>query len=132
MLLPVALTTAGAAALVNLWLGIRVSRVRIAEKVLVGDGNNPRLVARMRAHLNFAEYTPVVLVLVALIELGAGTSFPLWLASGVYLLARVLHAFGMDGWRLGRMVGILLTWLVLLALAAYAILLAHSVGNPLR
>lgn len=67
IMLPVALTSAGAAALVNLWLGVRVSRVRIAEKIMVGDGGNPRLIARMRAQLNFAEYTPLVLVLIGLI-----------------------------------------------------------------
>lgn len=132
MLLPVALTTAGAAALLNLWLGIRVSQVRIAEKVLVGDGGNPRLIARMRAHLNFAEYAPIVLVLLALIELGGGNPQALWAASVVFLLGRVLHPFGMDGWRPGRQLGILTTMLVMLGLAVYALYLAYQFGNPMR
>lgn len=132
MLLPVALTTAGAAALLNLWLGVRVSQVRIAEKVLVGDGGNPRLIARMRAHLNFAEYAPIVLVLLALIELGGGNPQALWAASVVFLLGRVLHPFGMDGWRPGRQLGILTTMLVMLGLAVYALYLAYQFGNPMR
>lgn len=132
MLLPVALTTAGAAALLNLWLGVRVSQVRIAEKVLVGDGGNPRLIARMRAHLNFAEYAPIVLVLLALIELGGGNPQVLWAASALFLLGRVLHPFGMDGWRPGRQLGILTTMLVMLGLAVYALYLAYQFGNPMR
>ncbi len=132
MLLPVALTTTGAAALINLWLGVRVSQIRIAEKILVGDGGNPRLIARMRAQLNFAEYAPIVLILVALIELGGGSPLWLWLVSAIFLFGRVLHGVGMDGWRPGRMIGILTTMLVMVGLAGYAIFLAYQYGNPMR
>ena len=132
MLLPVALTTTGAAAVINLWLGVRVSRMRIAERVSVGDGGNPRLIARMRAQLNFAEYTPIVLLLIALIEFGAGSQLWLWVASALYLLGRLLHPIGMDGWMLGRQIGIWITLLVMLGLGVYAIYLASQYGNPLR
>jgi len=132
MLLPVALTTTGAAALINLWLGVRVSRTRMVEKVSVGDGGNPRLIARMRAQLNFAEYTPIVLILIALIEFGAGTQLWLWAASALYLLGRLLHPIGMDGWMPGRTIGIVSTMLVMLGLAGYALFLAYQFGNPLR
>jgi len=132
MLLPVALTTTGAAAVINLWLGVRVSRMRIAERVSVGDGGNPRLIARMRAQLNFAEYTPIVLLLIALIEFGAGSQLWLWVASALYLLGRLLHPIGMDGWMLGRQIGIGITLLVMLGLGIYAIYLASQYGNPLR
>lgn len=132
MLLPVALTTTGAAAVINLWLGVRVSRTRMVEKVSVGDGGNPRLIARMRAQLNFAEYTPIVLLLIALIEFGAGSQLWLWGASALYLLGRLLHPIGMDGWMLGRQIGIWITLLVMLGLGIYAIYLASQYGNPLR
>jgi uncharacterized membrane protein YecN with MAPEG domain len=132
MLLPVALTTTGAAALINLWLGVRVSRMRISEKVSVGDGGNPKLIARMRAQLNFAEYTPIVLILIALIEFGAGTQLWLWAAAALYLLGRLLHPIGMDGWMPGRTVGIATTMLVMLGLGVYAVFLASQYSNPLR
>jgi hypothetical protein len=124
-LLPVSLTTAAAAALINFWLGWRVSQVRISEKISIGDGGNLRLIARMRAQLNFAEYAPIVLILLALIELARGPNLWLWIVALVFVLARVLHAIGMDGWRLGRMLGILSTMLVMLGLASYAALLAY-------
>lgn len=130
--LPVALVTAGAAALLNFWLGLRVSRLRISEKILVGDGGNPRMIARMRAHLNFAEYAPLVLILIALIELARGTQLWLWVVAALFIVGRVLHAFGMDGWRQGRMIGIAITMLTMLGLAGYAVFLGYTGLNPLR
>jgi len=121
MILPIALTTTGAAALVNFWLAWRVGQVRVAEKISVGDGGNPRLIARMRAHLNFAEYVPVVLILIALIELAVGAQFWLWVVASVFLVARVLHAFGMDGWRFGRTAGMAGSSLIMIGLALYAV-----------
>jgi uncharacterized membrane protein YecN with MAPEG domain len=60
MILPITLSAAGAAALINLWLAIRVGRVRTSEKVLMGDGGNEGVIAAMRAHANFVEYTPFI------------------------------------------------------------------------
>jgi uncharacterized membrane protein YecN with MAPEG domain len=131
MLLPVALTTTGAAALINLWLGWRVGQVRTAEKISIGDGGNLRLIARMRAQLYFAEYAPVVLILIALLEFASGTQLWLWIAAAVFIIGRVLHGFGMDGWRLGRQIGIATTMLIMAGLALYAAWLGlQSRGAP--
>ena len=126
-LLPVSLTTAAAAALINFWLGLRVGQVRTAEKISVGDGGNLRLIARMRAQLNFAEYTPIVLILLALIELAREASIWLWVVALIYIVGRVLHAFGMDGFTFGRAAGTATTMLTMLGLAVYAALLAYRV-----
>ncbi len=126
----VSLTFAGALALLNLWLAFRVIQVRRAGKVLVGDGNNPLLTCRMRAQANFAEYTPFVLILMALIEISGGPKSWLWGIGIVYLLARIVHAFGMDGRTKAsplRSVGALVTWLVLLGLGLWAIWMASHV-----
>jgi uncharacterized membrane protein YecN with MAPEG domain len=136
MILPITLTVAGAAALINVWLGWRVGQRRISEKVSIGDGGNERLTARMRAHANYAEYTPFVLVLIGLIELAAGTTLWLWAVGGVYLIARIAHAFGMDRPAPNpfRMAGILVTMLTLAGLGLYAVALprlapaAHNGG----
>jgi uncharacterized protein len=131
MILPITLTAAGAAALINLWLAIRVGQKRIAGKVSIGDGGHPPLIARMRAHANFTEYTPYFLILVALIELASGTSTWLWLVVGVYLLARVAHGIGMDvveGQSKLRGIGIMVTMLVLVGLAIYALTIPYLSG----
>jgi uncharacterized protein len=42
MILPIALTTAAAAAIVNLWLGIRIGQVRTREKISIGEAGMRR------------------------------------------------------------------------------------------
>lgn len=126
IILPVTLCTAGAAAVINFWLALRISRIRLSEKVFVGDGGDDRLVRRMRAQLNFAEYVPLTLILLGLVELGAGSSIWLWGVGAAIVLGRILHAFGMDGWGLGRRIGIALTLLTMLGLAAYGIYLGSQ------
>jgi uncharacterized membrane protein YecN with MAPEG domain len=127
--LTVTLAAAAAAAVLNIWLSIRIGAVRRALSISVGDGGNESLERRMRAQANFVENTPFVLVLIAAIELaGAGGG---WLAyvAAAYFVGRVLHGFGMDGgnWSWGRMVGTLVTMLVLLGLAVVAALAAAGV-----
>jgi len=125
MILPVTLTAAGASALINLWLAVRVGQARTAAKVWVGDGGNEPLIARMRAQANFIEYTPIVLILFALIELASGSSLWLWIVMSVFLIGRVAHGFGMDGWKAGRGVGTLTTFVIMVGLAIYAIAIPY-------
>ena len=126
MILPITLTAAGAAALINLWLAIRVGQVRTKEKVSIGDGGNENVIRRMRAHANFTEFTPFILILIGAIELATGTSTWLWAVSSLYLVGRLLHAFGMDGFMPGRMIGTIISMVSLLGLGGYAIYVAHT------
>lgn len=133
MMLPITLTIAGAAALMNIWLAVRVSQLRVRHKVSVGDAGNARLASRMRAHANFVEYTPIFLILLALIELARGPQGWLWGVAIVYILARLAHPFGMDRPAPNplRMGGILVTWLVLVGLAGYALTIPYlERGRP--
>jgi uncharacterized protein len=128
LILPITLTIAGAAALMNVWLGLRVSLLRRRLKVSVGDGGQAAVAARMRAHANYTEYTPFFLILLALVELAAGSETWLWLIAILYILGRIAHALGMDreGANPLRVAGISITWLCLLGLAAYAIALSYQ------
>ena len=129
ILLPTTLATAAAAALINFWLANRVGRVRMREKISVGDGGHEGLSRRMRAQLNFAENTPFVLVLIAALELAGKGGLWLSLVGGAYMLARVLHGLGMDGgqWQWARMVGIVTTMLTHVVLAGAAVLVLLGV-----
>lgn len=131
MVLPITLTFAAAAALLNIWLAMRVGRVRQSQKVLHGDGGNSFLIQRMRAQANFVEYTPFVLILTGVIELALGSQSWLWILVLLYIIARVLHAFGMDSNSLSklRMVGIITTFLVTLILAATAVYAAYGTAQ---
>ena len=130
IILPISLTIAAGAALVNLWLSIRVGRVRTKEKVFVGDGGNELVTRRMRAHSNFVENTAFVLILLALVELGIGSSMWLWGVGALYLVGRILHAIGMDGMMWGRMVGTIITMLTQLGLALGALAQDEAVVEP--
>lgn len=120
-ILPVSLTLAAVAALINLWLMIRVGQVRTKENVMVGDGGNEAVIRRMRAHSNYIESTAFVMLLVVLIELAVGPSLWLWIAGGVYFVGRLAHAIGMDGKMNARFVGTITTLLTQLILAGWAV-----------
>ena len=125
IVLPVTLTAAAAAAIINIWLSIRIGQLRVKHKVSIGDDAGGPLTARMRAQLNFVENTAFVLILIAAIELsGRGNPWLAWVA-GIYMLGRVAHGFGMDGGALakGRTVGVLVTMLTQLGLAIVAVLI---------
>lgn len=126
MTLPITLSAVAAAALINVWLSIRCGQVRTAEKVSVGDGGNDKLIRRMRAHSNFNENTPIVLVLIAALELAHMGSTPLAAVAGVFMAGRVLHGLGMDGgsFAVGRMIGTIITLLTQIGLAIWAIMSA--------
>ncbi|WP_294190801.1 MAPEG family protein [uncultured Sphingomonas sp.] len=128
MLLPMTLTIAAACAAINIWLALRVSQRRIKGKLMIGDGGAGPLQAAVRAHANFVEYAPFVLILLAGIELAGGSPTWLWAAGAVFVVARVAHGLGMDRaapnpLRAGGIVG---TWVVLAGLAVWALVLVYS------
>ena len=123
-MLTITLSAAGAAALVNFWLSLRIATLRSSENIWIGDGGNARVTARMRAHSNFAEYAPIVLILIGLIEATKGTQLWLAIVAGVFILGRICHAFGMDGWKPGRMIGMACTAPIMIGLGVYAIVIA--------
>ena len=128
-LLTVTLSTAASAAILNVWLMLRVGAVRRAEKISVGDEDNEALIRRMRAQANFVENAPFVLILIGAIELsGRGEPWLAWVA-GLFIVVRVAHAFGMDGGSLqiGRMIGTIVSLLTLLGLGAVAALISAGV-----
>jgi hypothetical protein len=126
MILQTTLSLAAAAAVINLWLSMRCGRVRMSEKIIHGDGGNPTMMRRMRAHSNFTENVPLVLILIGVIEAtGKGNT---WLAivGAVFMLGRVSHAIGMDreGPNAFRAAGAMLTMATQLGLAVVALLIA--------
>jgi uncharacterized membrane protein YecN with MAPEG domain len=128
--LPITLTIAGAAALLNIWIASRVGVLRRGHGISIGDGGNDGLVARMRAHSNFTEYAPIFLILLALVELAQGSPTWLWITGAAFVAGRILHVFGMDrppGNRL-RNAGMVLTFLPFLGLALYAVAIPYLEG----
>ncbi|PLK24717.1 GST-like protein [Porphyrobacter sp. TH134] len=128
-ILPVTLAVAAAAAVLNIWLSIRIGALRTRLGISVGDGGSEALQRRMRAQLNYVENTAFVLVLIAAIELAGKGSWWLAYVGAAYFIGRLAHGFGMDGGRLqaGRLVGTLTTMLTQLGLAVVAVLVVMGV-----
>lgn len=108
------------AVLLVLVLAIRVAARRNAAAIGLGDGGDAELERRIRVHGNAVEYLPLALLELALLE-RAGAAAPLLYAlGGSLMLARVLHVIGLSrsrGRSAGRVLGMLGTWLVMLAMA---------------
>lgn len=113
-------------------LMFRVGQVRIKEKISLGDGDNPALFARIRAHGNYVETAPFALIgLVALAMMGAN-SIGLHLFGAVFLIGRILHAHGMDqkgSMGKGRVVGTMMTLFTFFGTALYLLYLIFTFTN---
>ncbi len=107
---------AGLLALWYLVLSLRVVNGR-GKGISLGDGGDAELLRRIRGHANFAEYVPLILILMGLLELG---HFSLWVVHALglsLLIARLLHGYALSfttHFKFGRMAGAGLTFLVLL------------------
>ena len=130
LVLPVTLTIAAACAVVNLWLAVRIVPGRMRGKVMLGDGGDERLFALQRAHANFIEYAPFALILIAAIELAGGSPSWLWGLGGGFVAVRIAHGLGMTRPAPNplRAVGALGTWVLLAALAGWALVIAYTDG----
>lgn len=128
-LLPVTMASAAAAAILAIWLMIRVGQVRQSEKVSIGDGGNEKVIRRMRAHSNYIESAPFVLILIAVLELGEKGGNWLAYVAIAYFIGRIAHGLGMDDgvFGAGRAIGTIVTLLVLAGLAICAVLILMGV-----
>jgi uncharacterized protein len=116
---------AGLLALLLVWLSFNVIKHRRAKKVRLGDGNDPNLIAAIRAQGNAAEYIPITLVLLVLLELAKAPSLILHVAGILMLAGRVMHAKGLLTDNLQyRVWGMQCTFLVIISLAVADVLYA--------
>ncbi|MCB4821983.1 MAPEG family protein [Roseicella aerolata] len=132
--MPLPATALYAALLAGLFLVLSIRVVRQRRRYHVALGAPHRLVERaVRAHGNCAEYVPLGLVLLGLLE---GMGLPAWGVHALgtaFLAGRVLHAWGISQepevlrW---RTLGMGLTFAVLGAGAAalLGLVLAHALG----
>ena len=94
LLLSATLATAGALSLVYVVLMLRIVRMRFKHSISLGDGGNSEIQKRIRAHGNFAEYVPLLLILMALLELGGFDKTILMGAGAGLVFLRIIHVIG--------------------------------------
>lgn len=90
--IPVTLLYGGLLALLVVALGIWVSLVRLATGTRIGKPLPEKLVLPVRAHGNAAEWIPMAVVALLLLELSHVPAWWLHVAGGSYLALRLVHA----------------------------------------
>jgi len=120
----VTLLYGGLTALLLVVLGANVSLARLRHKARFGTVPG-ELMREIRAHGNAAEWAPVGIVLLALVELSGTSSFWLHLLGGSLFLGRVVHAAGALLARRSPLVtlGAFINYTVTAALAGWALAL---------
>lgn len=117
----IALLVASLHVLFYVLLTVQVILHRRGHRIGIGTGGDAAMARKVRVHANFAEYVPLGLLMLALLELSGAAAGLLWTCGLLLLAGRVLHALGLGrsaGYSVGRFGGMLLTLGVLLAMAA--------------
>lgn len=116
---------AGLCGLLMAWLALQTIKLRRANRVKLGDGGNFVLQSAIRAQGNFAEYMPIVLILLFLLEYNGMYYLVIHAVGIAFLTGRCIHAQGLltDNLRY-RMRGMGFTLTILIGLAVVNILLA--------
>jgi uncharacterized membrane protein YecN with MAPEG domain len=115
--------------LLNIVLMLRVGNVRLSKKINLGDGGDDLMLSRIRAHGNFIENAPLMILGLLAIAMLNGAQFALHILGAGYFIGRVLHAMGMSGaFGQGRLFGTLLTLIVYIVSALYILYLIFLHG----
>ncbi|MEQ9489907.1 MAG: MAPEG family protein [Alphaproteobacteria bacterium] len=103
---------AGLLGVFYIMLAALVIRTRFSARIALGSGGNELLERRIRAHGNFAEYAPLGIVLVGILDLMAISAYLLHFLGIALVAGRLLHAFSLSALTkrpAARIAGMLLT-----------------------
>lgn len=96
-LLPVTSMMAGALILMLVILSIMVTARRMTQgRIQFGDNDDSILRHRIRAHGNFIEIVPMVIIGVGLLEMAGASDILLYWFAGIFLVGRILHFLRMQ------------------------------------
>jgi uncharacterized membrane protein YecN with MAPEG domain len=124
MTLPVTAFVAAVCALLLLATAIDTVRQRLRLKADHGDA---KLISASRAHGNLAEYAPIVIILLGLLETVRANHMALMIIGAIFLVGRVGHIVGLytpsepGKAPLGRQIGVVATFGTLLALSLWTL-----------
>lgn len=129
MIITITAFYAGLLALLFIVLSFKTINLRRKHLIGVGDGGEKNLTKAIRVHGNFAEYTPLALILLAAYESSGANALLIHALGATFFIARILHAIGLAksiGTSMPRFWGMILTFLVLLILAVLNITVFFS------
>ncbi len=118
--------------LLFLVLSFRTIGMRRQLQIGLGHKGDKQMIRRMRVHANFAEYVPLTLLLILMMELRGLPDWSLHAAALSLLVGRIVHAYGVSQDKEDlrfRQVGMVLTFLAILG-SALALLASYAMGGP--
>lgn len=125
MTLPVTAFVAAICALMLMITSIDTVRQRLRLKSAFGDAGDARLISASRSHGNLAEHAPIVILLLAVLELTNAHHVTLMAVGALFLGGRVAHIVGLytpsepGKAPVGRQVGVIVTWLAMAFLSGW-------------
>jgi len=117
---------AGLLGLLAVGLAFLAGMMRGRLNISVGDGGNPALLLAMRRHANFAEWVPLALILIALLEMNGVSARAIHALGAALVIARLLHAFGLRSGTvqsIGRGLGAMATALITVIASVWLVIL---------
>jgi uncharacterized membrane protein YecN with MAPEG domain len=126
-MLPITMLFTGLLGLLFMFHTVRVILARRSAHITLGMGDSDALLRTVRIHGNFSEYVPLLLLIMALLELSAVSETALY-AFGISVVAgRLLHFYGIYSPTtpgIARIIGMVLTFIPLILGSVALILLA--------
>jgi len=121
---PITVLFIGLFALLQVPLTVLVGYRRVQTDIQFFDGGDLVLLRRMRAHGNFTETVPIVLLAMAGAEFSGAPHWALWAGGLSLLVGRCMHAAILitRGWGLPRAIGMILTFLPMLGFGGWCAL----------
>ncbi|QSA98149.1 MAPEG family protein [Methylococcus sp. EFPC2] len=122
---------AALAALLIVWLSLRVIKLRRIKSIRLGDGDDAELKGAIRAQGNATEYLPISLILLFFLEFNGGHVALVHLGGIALLAGRISHARGLLTENLRyRIAGMQVTIFTLIGLAFAD--LGYVLSNAIR
>ena len=113
----------------NPLLMLRIGLARQKKRINLGDGGDPDMISRVRAHGNFSEVAPLMLIGLMTVAMMNGSPLMLHIFGAAYFIGRIIHFLGMRGTvGQGRLVGTLLTLLTFIGIGVYLFYLIFMHG----
>jgi uncharacterized protein len=126
MTLPVTAFVAAICAIMLLITAIDTVRHRVRLGAAFGDKDDQKLISASRSHGNLAEHAPIVILLLAFLEMSRAYHMGLMAIGALFLAGRVAHIIGLyipmsTNPPLPRTIGVIVTWLTLAVLSGWTL-----------
>ncbi|RYD40906.1 MAG: glutathione S-transferase [Sphingomonadales bacterium] len=134
MTLPVTAFVAAVCALLLLITAIDTVRQRLRVQAAFGDHGDAKLISASRSHGNLAEYAPITIILLGLLESARANHMALMGIGAIFLIGRVAHIAGLYAKikpgkaPVPRQIGVVATFATLLALGGWTLWMLATVN----